>query len=55
MEKNGKKTRKIKEIDFNGAAVIDKFGREIAITEEMIQEAFRKLEAMTVMPGKVSR
>ena len=55
MSNDSKKTRKIKEINFNGAAVIDKFGREIAITEEMIQEAFKKLEDMTVLPGKFTR
>jgi len=55
MNNDSKKERNIKEIDFHGAAVIDKFGREIAITEDMIQEAFKKLEDMTILPGKLSR
>lgn len=55
MDKKSKKSNNIKEVDFNGAAIIDKFGREIAITEEMIQEAFRKLEEITILPKKVSR
>lgn len=49
-----RKTKKIREIDFHGAAIIDKFGREIAITEEMVQEAFKKLEKMTVIPRKAT-
>ena len=55
MDQDERKAKKIKEIDFHGAAIIDKFGREIAITEEMIQEAFRKLEQMTVIPRKATR
>lgn len=55
MDKNLKKNNNVKEIDFHGAAVIDPQGREIAITEEMIQEAFKKLEELTVLPGKVTR
>ncbi|MGD8569657.1 MAG: hypothetical protein PVJ39_16350 [Gammaproteobacteria bacterium] len=28
---------------FNGAAIIDRFGNEIPITEQMVQQAFRTL------------
>jgi hypothetical protein len=31
-------------IDFHGAALIDEDGKEIAITEEMIEEACQKLQ-----------
>ncbi len=30
--------------DFNGAAIIDENGREIAITEQMIQQALSELD-----------
>lgn len=32
------------EVDFHGAAVIDEKGREIPITEEMIQKACEELD-----------
>lgn len=32
------------EVDFHGAAVIDENGREIPITEEMIQKACEELD-----------
>lgn len=32
------------EVDFHGAAVIDESGREIPITEEMIQKACAELD-----------
>lgn len=32
------------EVDFHGAAIIDEKGREIPITEEMIQQACDELE-----------
>ncbi len=54
MGKSINKAIEVKEIDFHGAAVIDQNGQEIIITEEMIQDAFEKLEEMTVFPEKVS-
>ena len=51
MTSNMKNGNEIKEINFNGAAVIDQSGREIAITEDMIQDAFKKLEDLTVLPS----
>lgn len=44
---------KIKEVDFNGAAVIDENGREIAITESMIQGAFDKLVEVSMLPAQL--
>ncbi len=32
------------EVDFHGAAIIDENGREIPITEEMVQQACAELE-----------
>lgn len=49
-EKNNKSN--VKEIDFNGGAVIDARGREIAITEDMIQSAFEKLAQVSMLPAK---
>ncbi|MDH3326195.1 MAG: hypothetical protein OEM38_05695 [Gammaproteobacteria bacterium] len=43
----------VKEVDFNGAAVIDARGREIAITEDMIQSAFDKLLQVSMLPAKL--
>jgi len=43
----------VKEIDFHGAAVIDSTGREIAITEKMIQTAFDKLTNISMLPSKL--
>jgi len=40
----------IKEVNFNGGAVIDAKGREIAITEAMIQTAFEKLAQVSMLP-----
>ncbi|EKF75150.1 hypothetical protein A11A3_05639 [Alcanivorax hongdengensis A-11-3] len=37
--------------DFNGAAVIDEHGREIPITEAMIQRACERLEKSWQYPG----
>lgn len=34
----------IKEVNFNGAVVIDEHGREIAIAEEMIESAFEYIK-----------
>jgi len=31
------------EVDFHGAAIIDEWGREIPITEDMVQRAFQEL------------
>jgi len=42
-----------KEIDFNGGAIIDARGREIAITEDMIQNAFEKLAQVSMLPSKL--
>lgn len=49
-EKN--KALQIKEVDFNGAAIIDSKGREVAITEDMIQGAFQKLVQVSMLPAK---
>jgi len=43
----------VKEIDFHGAAIIDSKGREIAITEDMIQKAFDKLAQVSMLPAKL--
>jgi len=49
---NKKKDKEIKDIEFNGAAVIDANGKEVAITEEMIQSAFDKLAKISMLPSK---
>lgn len=43
----------VKEINFNGGAIIDERGREIAITEDMIQNAFEKLAQVSMLPAKL--
>jgi len=42
IEQNNNETQAI---DFHGAAIIDDNGREIPITEEMIQQACEDLES----------
>jgi len=44
----------IKEIDFQGAAVINDKGREIAISEDIIQSAFEKLVKMSTSASRTS-
>ena len=48
-----KNTSDVKEIDFNGGAVIDAKGKEVAITEDMIQGAFEKLAQVSMLPSKL--
>ncbi len=38
--------------DFHGAAIIDEHGREIPITEAMIQQAFQRLENSWYYPAR---
>lgn len=38
--------------DFHGAAIIDEQGREIPITEAMIQQAFQRLEKSWQPPAR---
>ena len=38
------------DVDFHGAAIIDASGREIPITEKMVQEACQKLEKTWQFP-----
>jgi len=42
------KTDVIKEINFNGSALIDQQGREIAIADEMIESAFEHLKISVI-------
>lgn len=42
-EKNNKADI-VKEVNFNGAVVIDEHGREVAIAEEMIESAFEHIK-----------
>ncbi|MBU2706985.1 hypothetical protein KCM76_13405 [Zooshikella marina] len=37
---------------FNGGAIIDENGKEVPITEEMLQKAFKRLEKAWVLPRK---
>lgn len=39
------------EPDFHGAAIIDEHGREIPITEDMVQRACRKLDNVWYFPA----
>jgi hypothetical protein len=34
----------IKDVNFNGAVIIDQFGREVVIAEEMIESAFSHIK-----------
>ena len=43
----------MKEMNFNGGAVIDAKGREVAITEDMIQSAFEKLAQVSMLPANM--
>lgn len=36
--------------DFHGAAIIDQNGREVPITEDMLQKAFKKLQEKSKSP-----
>ena len=40
-----------KDVDFNGAAIIDQDGTETLITEDMVQGAFEQLESDPDKPG----
>jgi len=42
-------------VDFHGAAIIDGQGREIPITEDMVQEACNKLEKTWHFPVTTKR
>ncbi len=58
MYSNKKKTKSsnketITEINFHGAAIIDEKGREIAITEDMVQNAFDKLAQIAMLPHQL--
>ncbi|MDX1696221.1 MAG: hypothetical protein R3208_20825 [Ketobacteraceae bacterium] len=41
--------------NFNGAAVIDEYGNEVPITEEMIQTACRKLKNAWLFPRQAEQ
>ena len=40
-----------KDVDFNGAAIINRDGTETLITEDMVQDAFEELESDPDKPG----
>jgi len=52
MMNNENKTTddEVKEMHFNGAALVDKCGREVIITEDMIQRALVKLIDASMLP-----
>ena len=51
MSREQKKNNDVKEINFNQAAIIDKNGNEIVITEEMLQKAFEKFKNLSILPS----
>ena len=44
LEEKKNKTDMIKDVNFNGAVLLDEQGREIAIAEEMIESAFEHVK-----------
>ena len=53
MSRDQKKDDEVKEINFNQAAIIDKNGNEIVITEEMLQKAFEKFMNLSILPSSL--